>query len=328
MSFSANSVMSYEEFSDVMLNAINENLPTERKLTIRKVNKNNSTQKDGIVFSDMESFLISPTFYMDDFYANYLKSEFPIDDFALEISDFYKRDYDPTPLELLDIESIDDIKNRLALKVVNTELNKSLLEEIPSIPFLDLSIVFLILNIEGDGNVSSTILTNELLKDFDITIDELYEIALSNTEDLLGVKITDMASLLIDMLTSAPFNPERDNAEELEKIIEEIHKDQEKINMYVMTNRTGFNGATTMLMSPLKNFACDLEKDIYIIPASIHEVILIPVTSEISLDSLLRIVEDVNQRELKKSEILSNNVYYYNYEACTLSVAEESNFQL
>ena len=84
------------------------------------------------------------------------------------------------------------------------------------------------------------------------------------------------------------------------------------IPMYILSNTSKLNGAGCMLYdNVLTNIAAKLNSDLYIIPSSIHEVLLIPVDYADSSEYLTTLVQEVNDTQLSRDEILSDHVYYY-----------------
>ena len=85
--------------------------------------------------------------------------------------------------------------------------------------------------------------------------------------------------------------------------------------MYIMTNRQEVNGASVLLYDDvLQTFALKKKTDFYILPSSVHEVLLIPADNQISMSTLSSMVRDVNSSQLAREEILSDHVYYYSLE--------------
>lgn len=63
----------------------------------------------------------------------------------------------------------------------------------------------------------------------------------------------------------------------------------------------------------------------YILPSSVHEVILLPVTTEIrgSVAEMRSMVREINASDdVPEEEVLSDEVYYYDREGQELSIAE------
>ena len=82
--------------------------------------------------------------------------------------------------------------------------------------------------------------------------------------------------------------------------------------MYVATNSKKLNGACVMLYDGLlRDFARKVGKSFYIIPSSIHEVILIPDTLDMDIRYMKAMVKEVNGTEVAPDEVLSDNVYRY-----------------
>ena len=71
---------------------------------------------------------------------------------------------------------------------------------------------------------------------------------------------------------------------------------------------------------PLRDFANYMGHDLYILPSSIHEVILIPAYDHDSYDELTSMVKEVNSTQLSKEEILSDHVYFYSRETGQISM--------
>ena len=105
-----------------------------------------------------------------------------------------------------------------------------------------------------------------------------------------------------------------------EKVINPILKEDD-IDMYVISNTTKANGASVIVYSDaLQQVAENLGSDLYILPSSIHEVLALPVGNK-DVDSLEEMVRCVNQTEVSPTEVLSDNVYKYDAESRTLSLA-------
>lgn len=123
----------------------------------------------------------------------------------------------------------------------------------------------------------------------------LYQQAILNTPRLLPPKLLDMNTLLREfasgILDTAPSAPSP---------------------LYVLTNSQKLYGASSILYSRiLENFALTKKSDFYILPSSIHEVLLLPADSQTSPVELNKMVQDVNQTQLSREDILSDHVYYY-----------------
>ena len=147
-----------------------------------------------------------------------------------------------------------------------------------------------------DGNATALIY-NSNIKNWNIKEDELYRTAVSNTPKLLPVKIYEMSELIKYV----------DTAEGRYSL-----DDPWCSNLYVLTNKSRINGAAgIMYEGVLKKLADKLESDMYILPSSIHEVIILPKSTMFNKEELMAMVRDVNTEGVSKDEVLSYTVYEY-----------------
>ena len=64
--------------------------------------------------------------------------------------------------------------------------------------------------------------------------------------------------------------------------------------------------------SKIKALADKLDSDLYILPSSIHELILIPVLENEEVETLRKMVNQVNEESVENIDYLSDNVYRFN----------------
>lgn len=84
--------------------------------------------------------------------------------------------------------------------------------------------------------------------------------------------------------------------------------------LYVLTNTYRTNGATVLLYDDILKELSDLfEKDLIILPSSIHEVLILAADENDgqNLDHYTAMVKEVNASQLQDEEILSDHAYYY-----------------
>ena len=84
------------------------------------------------------------------------------------------------------------------------------------------------------------------------------------------------------------------------------------IPMYVLTNACKLHGSACILYEDLLVLISQkINNDFYIIPSSIHEVLLIPAENATSYDELSSMVREINSTQVSREEILSDHVYFY-----------------
>ena len=81
--------------------------------------------------------------------------------------------------------------------------------------------------------------------------------------------------------------------------------------MMVLSNQKNFFGASVILYSEqLRKVSEELGQDLYILPSSVHEVILLPEAGQ-DPDALRATVKRVNETEVRREEVLTDSVYRY-----------------
>jgi hypothetical protein len=290
--------MKYDTFKKVILERLEYDIPDPKKISIQTIYKNNGLQLDGLVIME-DNCNISPTLYLNYYFDSYQNgTEFSkIYDMILEN---YRHNRPTKSIDVRFFTQFENTKSKIAIKLINYEKNKTLLQDVPHIRFLDLAIVFycLITMDEEVGN-ATILIHNSHLAYWNVTLEELFAIAKENTRKLLPEKISDMNDMLQELskrqLISAP-----------------MIADEERYPMFVLTNERNLHGAACILYDDLlKQYATQADTDFYILPSSIHEVILIPTTEDTCQEELSEMVMEVNASQLLEEEVLSDHAYYY-----------------
>lgn len=138
---------------------------------------------------------------------------------------------------------------------------------------------------------------------------KLLKLAMHNTQRRFTGHVYNMKSIIESMMgRDAELDREVRNCfYEMESVYED-----DICPMYVATNSKKLNGACVMLYDGLlHDFARKVGRSFYIIPSSIHEVILIPDTLDMDIRYMKAMVKEVNGTEVALDEVLSDNVYRY-----------------
>jgi len=84
--------------------------------------------------------------------------------------------------------------------------------------------------------------------------------------------------------------------------------------LYILSNKAGVNGATSMIFEDIiKAFAVEHSTDVYILPSSIHEVLLLPHEEGMDKKEMEEMVREINTYVVSQMEYLSDNVYKYDF---------------
>lgn len=291
--------LSYEDFKNYVVEELEMSFP-DSEIKINKIIKNNGIILDGLIIMKADS-KISPTIYLNGRYEDYVNKKLLIEDVVEEIICTYMNASAQMPETILynngfDL-SYDKIKPFISCRLINYEANTELLKTAPYIKILDMAVVFNIFATEMEGSIGTIKITNEYLQSWNISIDELYDVAMQNTQRLFPEKMQEMYNVIKDIIGITN---------------DEIEEAQEGKPMYVLSNEKGINGAVCILYDGvLKDISNKLKADLIILPSSIHEVIILPAIQGIDIKGFSDIVKDINQTQVPPDEVLSNSVYYY-----------------
>lgn len=291
--------MEFTNFTTLVKNEVEKRAGENYQVKLNDVMKNNGVTLRGITLMQDDSN-ISPTIYLNQYYDAYESGETTLGTVIEGVMDTYERNKVNRSIDMKFFLNYDIVKTRITFKLINTEKNQELLQDIPHIPFQDLSIVFQCLVSEERFGNASILVHNVHAQLWKVNARELYERALENTPRLLGYELTDMKSVLEEMKQL-----EGERADEIEEI-------EQEVPLYVLSNRTRVHGAACILYPDiLKDFSYVVGKDLYVLPSSIHEVILLPADGTQDSGQLVEMVQEINRTQVEEEEVLSDSVYYY-----------------
>ncbi|MSS63094.1 DUF5688 family protein [Velocimicrobium porci] len=324
------------QFIDAVINKLRCYMGEEYEITKDSVIKNNGTKLESILILK-KGEKVTPSIYIKEFYEEFCHGR-SVDSIVEEILCCYENCKREKELlnNTLDI-SFEAVKNRIIYRLVNYEKNKELLEQIPHFKFLDLAIVFHCL-IRKDTNEIGTIqVTNDWLNEWKIDKKELLKLASINTPRIFPARICTMEEVIEEIIKqdiqrvldhytmeSMPVLEEEYKEKVIESVMNSLTgglKKSDSPPIYVLTNTCGRNGAGTLIYEDvIRDFAETYQSDFYILPSSIHEVLLIPNDVKLEKEVLKAMVSDINGTQVPKEEVLSNQVYLYSRETNAFSI--------
>lgn len=305
----------FTSFTQKILEILQKKLGADYTVFSHCVKKNNGMEMTGIV-AKHTGHTTSPTIYINSLYREEMTEEEIIETADILCQEFQTSEF-PEDVDLSDFAVFEKAKSRLAFKLIHAEKNKELLKNVPHRLFHNLAIVFYYVVKEPPFYGKASILVRDNYKKrWGISTDELMELTLKNTPELLPWVINDMEDVMREIFAeSIKSNTGEDFLDEkwLDELISQMDEKQEKkIPMYVLTNKQKLYGAACMLYPEvLKKFAEKIKQDFYILPSSIHEVILVPANAGCDQQSLHEIVTDINRTQVAADEILADSVYFY-----------------
>jgi hypothetical protein len=89
--------------------------------------------------------------------------------------------------------------------------------------------------------------------------------------------------------------------------------------MYVLSNPVRSFGAACIVYPEVLDMAGQvLGEDYYVLPSSVHEVVLVPVSKSMEPGEMDAMVMEINQTQVAEEEILSDHAYLYQRDAKSL----------
>lgn len=301
-----NTINSLQVFAGIIKEAFTSVYP-DNKVFVREVKKNNGLVLTGLTICERD-INIAPTIYLDAYFAQY-KDGRAMTDIIRAIDECYKANRVGSDFNIAGIMDFENVKDRVCFKLINKDRNAELLSDMPYIEFLDLAVTFYVLVSEDEMGTGSITIHNSLMEAWGTDKKELLKLAMHNTQRRFTGHVYNMMSIIESMMgRDAELDKEVRNCfYEMESVYED-----DICPMYVATNSKKLNGACVMLYDGLlRDFARKTDRNFYIIPSSIHEVILIPDTLDMDIHYMKAMVKEVNGTEVSPDEVLSDNVYRY-----------------
>ena len=198
------------------------------------------------------------------------------------------------------LEDYDRMKDALTVDLVPVAGNEEKLAQIPHKNVEDMALVY---RFEEESSVygsASILVTNEMLAVYDITADQLHEDAMKAAVQNRPAKLHNMNDVMRDMMGDmsglVPMN--------------------EPSPLWVATVEGGQNGAGVIQYPGFLDQAAEaLGGDFYVLPSSVHEVLLVADDGSMEIGYLEEMVRSVNETEVSPAERLSDNVYHYDSKA-------------
>ena len=294
--------MKFEEFSQAVVEKIREFLPdgfAKAEVELQTVTKNNDLKLTGLVIRSVESN-ISPTIYLESFFEKHQAGE-DICEILASIADTRVKH---EVSEKFDVESILDfgkVREKIVPRLIGREWNRSLLEERPHTDVADLAVTYHIsLKDELDESASIPV-SNQMMREWGVTVEDLHEVALTNLPVLRPCTIESMSDILASMMGGS--------------FGEDMLTPQDEV-MFVISNENRVFGSASVLDEKFMKGVVDTfgNRNFYLLPSSVHEWILVSSSDDCDISSLKEIIMTVNATDVRQEERLSESVYTYSLE--------------
>lgn len=307
-------MMNYENFKEIVMEKFMDYMPEKYRgmeLAIIPVNKAN-VMLDGLIIRGIGENR-SPIIYVDDMYKEYQDCG-NLEQCIMKQCNAMVRAIKEMPVVSID-SILKDAKEKIVFQIINTQLNRAMLDKVPHRQFMDISIIYKIIVNEDQRGIQSVEVTDEIAGLLGMNEGQLFRCAVENTKRIFPTTVRSMNDVLKDMCLYYGV-PDDD----IGMILDERMADQA---MWVISNTACINGAANMLYeNVLHELAEKLGSNLYILPSSVHEVIAVP-TELGDPGELAELVNQANMQCVSPTERLSNHVYYYDRDLRKLTLATD-----
>lgn len=315
--------MTYETFLEWIPDLVQSQLGEGVKVRLHTIYKNNDVRREALCILE-DGCNISPTIYLDRYYEQYNKG-LTLEQITGEICREYMANHCGMYMDVRALSDFEKMKEKIVYKLIHYDRNRGLLQDVPHRKILDLAIVYYLLIDDPFIGNGTALIHHRQRELWQVEEETLYELASKNTHRVLGHEIIPMRQVIRELL-------KRDMRRQLESdmemgICEADQVDQWAVEildqilpsdhhtMFVMSNHNKYWGASAVLDgSRLLAFSIRLGCGFYLIPSSIHEMILVPETEAILPEDMLRLLREINEEEDNVQDFLSNQIYYFDQE--------------
>lgn len=310
--------MDREKFTEELCERILAALGDEYRTELSGVRKNNGVMKDAIYVSKENSECM-PCFYADELYHSYCNGE-PVEGLAEHIVNIVLNECEEVRRESRKYLETEWIREHMFVRLVEFEKNQEWLEDAVYVTYLDLVAVVYVLTEDCEDGVKSFLLPKHMWPPAAGTPEEYFPVLMENTRRLFPEKLWRIENTVRKCDTGW---------EAFFKITEEKEETLSNNQLYVLSNYRKINGAAVVLYPELlKQVYERFSGNYFVIPSSVHEVLLLKETGEEEEEAYYnRMVSEVNENHVEPEEVLSEHVYYYSGEKGLCKIRAEGRIE-
>lgn len=291
--------MEYKKFKEEIRERMQEELGEGTEISFHDIERNNGIMEEGLEVREKGS-AAAPVLHLKELYGGCCGNG----GMGEAVSSALKmlEEKPAAPIDTIP-KTWEAARAGIRAVLVHYGWNRETLAVIPHRKFLNLAVTYRVELPPSGGFQAGIRINRSLMELWGATEEEMYRAAMEN----LGnepYSIQTMAELLGGVIGTAPEFPE------------------DAPEQYVLTNVGGCYGAAGMLRGDiLESFAGQAGGNFYILPSSIHELVLVPETPTINAECLKEMVKEVNGAAVAREEWLSEDVYYYDREKREVMIA-------
>lgn len=310
-------MMNKREFYDYVKDNVKEYLPesyANSKITLQETIKDNDQKLTGICIPEGDSNIV-PNIYLDDLYQKYLDGK-NLDSCVGDVADrrieYHEPGFDWDVNMLLDYSSI---KDKLQMRICDPDLNRERLEGKAVTRHGDFAAYYTVNLSEGKEGTASIPVTESLRESWGVDTEQLRQDAM-RADQHRGPAMMSMDDLMAEMVFGSQ---SAENLLEGEKNIRDYDSP-----LFCLTNDRRMNGAGLILQEDVrKQIGEFMEGDYFILPSSIHEILILPDNGMYDAAALKAMVQEVNATQVAPGEVLSDKVQFCDGKTAVMENAQK-----
>lgn len=288
--------MDMESFAERICAMVEKALGRGFRAEVREVRKNNGTHLHGLLISSKGQSAV-PTIYLEPYLRAY-EAGMSFEEVASWLIAVYGASNPKGRLDMDFFTSFEEVRDRICYRLIGRKKNEELLQEIPHVDFLDLAVCFYYAyhgESLGDGTI---LIYNSHMEMWETNAMELANLANRNTRRLFPWQCNSLEEMLQELADSGMCADMEDSMD---------------MPMKVLTNNRSTHGAACILYpGVLEEIGKKIGSDFFILPSSIHEVIILPDMGSEDKEWLKTLISMVNSKDVAPEEVLSDTLYRYN----------------
>ena len=297
-----NTKMDYENFKEQFVADVKDRLAEQGadvKVSVNEVNKLNESYE--AITVTPEGSNIGVNMSLEKFY-DAVQDGTPYDSVVDKAVETISRGIEQRPdIDVAALTDYSQMKEKLAMEVVSAEANKEMLENVPHQNMEDMAVVYrFILSSDEDGR-ASILVTNQILETMGVTPEQLHADAIENAPQIKPAEIKGMSEVMAEMM-----------GVEQAEMMGLVPMNPEDEQMFVATVPDKVHGAGVLAYQDFMDKAAErVGGDFFILPSSIHEILIVPDNGKMDLKELEAMVKEVNATQVAPADKLTDSVYHY-----------------
>lgn len=282
--------MCYEDFREQMRQLVQEKLRVEAEVFFQTREKNNQTVKDGLGIrkcGGKQEMMVYP----EELYRQYMAGT-ALERLAANVASLFQADGKVPGMDIfMDWEKV---KDHLHIRLVKKKWNEESLKNRVYREYLDFAVILAVELPNGEGDAYTALVEPFMMNAWGVSEDELYRTALRNLkrEEFEIIKLSDLLP------------PGSGDC------------GQEELYFFGCMKRS-FRASAILREDLLNRFAEEQGCNLFILPCSVHELLILKQEEGVDAGNLKEIVREVNDEsgDIRQEEKLSDSIYYYDRES-------------